>query len=76
MPFKNGIGENSMSDPIDYRSISDSDPVEHLEKGNMQSNAALNAEFLRQMSEQGEHYRNTPEDWERFKLDTQKSVQR
>jgi hypothetical protein len=65
-----------MSNPIDYRSISDRDLVEHLEKGDMQSNAALNAEFLRRMTEQGEHYRNTPEDWERFKLDTQKSIQR
>jgi uncharacterized protein YehS (DUF1456 family) len=64
-----------MSNPIDYRSISDNDLVEHLEKGDMQSDTALSAEFLRRMTENGKHYRNTPEDWEQFKIDTQKSVQ-
>ena len=61
--------------PIDYYSISDKDLVDHLEKGDMQSDAALSVEFFRRMIEQGKHYRNTPEDWERLKHDAQKSVQ-
>jgi hypothetical protein len=57
-----------LSSSPDYRSISDRDLVEYLERGDMQSDAALYTEFLRRMREQGKHYRNTPEDWERFKL--------
>lgn len=61
---------------IDYHAISDVELVNHLEKGEMQNNPDLYAEFMRRMEEKGTVYRNTPEDEERWKTDIASSARR
>ncbi len=71
----NGFGGNSMSN-IDYHAMSDGELVNHLEKGEMQTNPDFYAEFMRRMEEEGTLYRNTPEDAERWKADIASSARR
>lgn len=70
-----GIGVNTMSN-IDYRTMSDKELIDRLEKGEMQSNSDLYAEFIRRTEERGTSYDNTPEDEERWEADMAESVRR
>ena len=66
--MENAFGGNSMSN-INYRPMSDEELVERLEKGEIQTNPDLYAEFMRRMQEKGTIYHNTPEDEEKWKVD-------
>lgn len=61
---------------IDYRLMSDKELVDRAERGEMQINSDLYAEYMRRMDEQGTSYRNTPEDVERWKADIAALVQK
>jgi hypothetical protein len=65
-----------MSNSTNNHLMPDAELIAHLEQGAMQSNPELYAEFLKRMEEQGEHYTNSPEEWERFKSDSHQSVQK
>jgi hypothetical protein len=60
----------------DYLAISDGELVEQLEKGEMQTNPDLYAEFIRRMEEKGTLHNNTPEDEQRWKADIAASAQK
>jgi hypothetical protein len=72
---ENGFGENFMSD-FNYHAMSDGELVERLEKGEMQTNSDLYAEFIRRMEEKGILYNDTPQDEERWKADIASSIRR
>lgn len=59
-----------------YQAISDQELVERLERGEMQTNPELYAEFERRMEEQGTSYSNTLEDEEKWKLNIALSAKR
>lgn len=61
---------------IDYHTMSDRELVDRLEKGEMQTNPELYAEFIRRMEERGTFYSNTLEDEERWKADIASSARR
>lgn len=61
---------------IEYHAMSDRELVDHLEKGEMQTNPDFYAEFIRRMEEEGTLYSNTPEDKEKWKLDIAFSARR
>ena len=64
-----------MSD-VDYHALSDFELVERLEKGEIQTNSNLLAEFMRRMEELGTVYHNTPSDESRWFADTASRVQK
>jgi hypothetical protein len=64
-----------MSD-FNYHAMSDGELVERLEKGEMQTNSDLYAEFIRRMEEKGILYNDTPQDEERWKADIASSIRR
>jgi len=70
-----GSEGNFMSN-IDYQAMSDGELVDRVEKGEMQTNPELSAEFMRRMETEGTSYNNTPEDKERWKADIAASVRR
>ena len=59
---------------INYQAMSDEELVERLEKGELQTNPDLYAEFMQRMQEKGTVYYNTPEDEEKWKVDIACSV--
>lgn len=61
---------------VDYHAMSDEELVERLEKGEIQTDPDLYAEFMRRMEEKGTFYHNTPEDEQRWKADIASSAQR
>lgn len=64
-----------MSD-VDYHALSDLELVERLEKGEIQTNSNLLAEFMRRMEEKGTIYHNTPSDESRWFADIASRVQK
>lgn len=60
----------------DYRSMSNRELMDRLEKGELQTNPDLCAEFMRRMEEQGTSYSNTPEDIARWKSDVAASAEK
>jgi len=70
-----GSEGNFMSN-IDYQAMSDGELVDRVEKGEMQTNPELSAEFMRRMETEGTSYSNTPEDKERWKADIASSARR
>lgn len=71
----NGFEANFMSN-IDYHAMSDGELVDRLEKGEMQNNPDLYAEFMRRIEQEGTLYSNTPEDEARWKADIASSARR
>lgn len=61
---------------IDYHTMSEREIVDCLEKGEMQTNPDLYAEFTRRMEEKGTFYNNTPEDQARWEADVAESARR